>query len=176
MVNRSKPCFFGTHFETTPFNKMKIDQNQVFHHFFLWLRTQHHLTMQAAGHFFWLVHTDIRKLAEVCEVSNFTQISGAKIEQNWGWKLPKVNHKTVKTWPRRCGPSLMDSFNEVIDWDEDELAHLFRGMLLPLVARLKTPSKNTRVLLEKNCLHQMVYFHSETWKIDSCNSWQPPYR
>ena len=33
----------------------------------------------------------------------------------------------------RCGPSLMDSFNEVINWDEDELAHLFRGMLLPLV-------------------------------------------
>ena len=33
----------------------------------------------------------------------------------------------------------MDSFNEVINWDEDELAHLFRGMLLPLVARLKHP-------------------------------------
>ena len=146
MVNHSNQCFFGAHFETTPFNKMKIDQNQVFHHFFLWLRTQHHLT--PADTFFWLVHADIRKLAEVCEVSNFTQISiqcvtdsGAKIEQDWGWKLPKVNHNTVKAWPRRCGPSLMDSFNEVIDWDEDELAHLFRGMLLPLVARLKTPSK-----------------------------------
>lgn len=33
----------------------------------------------------------------------------------------------------RCGPSLIDSFKEVMCWDEDELAHLFRGMLLPLV-------------------------------------------
>eukprot|EP00438_Fugacium_kawagutii_P008379 Skav236645 [mRNA] locus=scaffold691:2777:3805:+ [translate_table: standard] len=35
----------------------------------------------------------------------------------------------------RCGPSLMDCFREVMCWDEDELARLFRGMLMPLDAR-----------------------------------------
>lgn len=64
----------------------------------------------------------------------------------------------------------MDSFNEVINWDEDELAHLFRGMLLPLVARRKFPTpwtKNTTVLVETEMLpffHQMVDFHSEARK------------
>ena len=34
---------------------------------------------------------------------------------------------------RRCGPSLIDSFKEVTFWDKEQLAQLFRGMILPLV-------------------------------------------
>lgn len=61
----------------------------------------------------------------------------------------------------------MDSFNEVINWDEDELAHLFRGMLLPLVARRKFPTFSHALnswALNKN-------HNSFGRKVDSCNSW-----
>ena len=65
----------------------------------------------------------------------------------------------------------MDSFNEVINWDEDELAHLFRGMLLPPRCSSEIShalnKKTTTVLVETEMLpffHQMVDFHSEARK------------